>query len=175
MQTPPPSNATSDSTASEVTTADLAGFWIRLGAFLIDAAIIGAVSWLISFSIGQFTGTADPFEFPPVLRWSFCGLLGVFSVFYFPWFWRHGGQTPGKRALGIKLIRTDARPLTWHASWIRFFGYVICFAGIGVPFIMVAYDSKKQGPHDKLARTYEIMVPKKKVRAVQTDAAIEHV
>ncbi|MDO8473454.1 MAG: RDD family protein [Dehalococcoidia bacterium] len=175
MQTPPASNATSDTTVPELTTADLAGFWIRLGAFVIDSAIIGATSWIISFSIGQIMGAADPLEFPPVLRASFMGLIGVFSIFYFPWFWRHGGQTPGKRALGIKLIRTDARPLAWRASWVRFLGYVVCTAGIGVPFIMVAFDSRKQGPHDKMARTYVIMVPKKKVRAVQPDAVIEHV
>lgn len=161
---------TSEGQVPEVTTADLAGFWIRLAAFIIDLAMIGAGSWIVSFTGGRVMGTADPFQFPPVLRSSFMGLVGIASLFYFPWLWKQAGQTLGKRFLGIRVIRTDVRPLNWGQILMRLLGYLICFAGLGIPFIWVGFDGRKQGLHDKMARTYVIMIPKKKVRVVEPNA-----
>lgn|GEM_PF-3960050 len=175
MKTPPELDATSEETA-EVTTADPVGFWLRLATFLIDMAIIAGGSWVIAFSAGRLLGTADPFQFPPVLHRSFLGLVGISSFFYFPWSWRHGGQTVGKRLAGIKVLHTDARPLELRASFIRFLGLLICFVCLGIPLVLIGFDSRKQGLHDKMANTYVIIVPKKKVRVAQPNAhpAIEH-
>ncbi|MBI2958542.1 MAG: RDD family protein [Chloroflexi bacterium] len=161
--------------APEVTTADLAGFWIRLAAFVIDMAIIAGGSWVVSFTIGQAMGVADPFQFPPVIRKSFLGVIGIAGGFYFPWLWKQTGQTLGNRALGIRVVRTRFYGLGWTCCLLRFLGYLVCWALLGIPFALVGFDRKKQGLHDKMADTYVIMLPKKKVRVARPHAhAVEH-
>ena len=154
----------------EVTTAELAGFWTRSAAYVIDVFLLCAVCWGISFTIGTIVTRGDPFQSPPILLHSSFGLFGAASLLYFPAFWKRRGQTLGKMALGIRVIRTDASSLTWEASLIRFLGYVISWATLSTLFIWVAFDSRRQGVHDKMADTYVIVVPKKRVRAPRTQA-----
>ena len=166
-----------DEEQAEVTTADLAGFWIRLAAFVIDIGLITGVSGVIAFIVGRHTGATGLFELPSLSSRLLLGLIVISSIVYFPWSWKHNGQTLGKRALGIRVIRTDVRHLDWNGSLLRFLGYIICCAGLLIPFLLVGFDSRKQGLHDKMADTYVIVIPKKKVRVIQphAHAAVEHV
>ena len=178
MESPPVLDAI-DEEQSEVTTADLAGFWIRLAAFVIDIGILTGGSGVIAFIVGCLTGATGLFEFPSLSLSSrlLFGLIVVSSGVYFPWSWKHNGQTLGKRALGIRVIRTDVRHLDWNASLVRFLGYVVSWACLAIPFLLVGFDARKQGLHDKMAGTYVIVIPKKKVRVTQPHvrAAVEHV
>jgi uncharacterized RDD family membrane protein YckC len=175
MEAPPFIDPNEEET--EVTTADLAGFWVRLAAFVIDMVLLVGTSWAIALLVDRISGPRGLFEFASPSNQVLFGLTGAFSIAYFPWCWRHGGQTLGKRALGIRVIRTDARQLDWNASLIRFLGYVLCWACLSIPFLVLGFDARKQGLHDKMAGTYVIMVPKKKLRVLQhhARAAIEHV
>ena len=155
---------------AEVTTAELAGFWTRSAAHVIDILILAAVCWGISLAIGRVITREDPFQSLPFLLHSPLGLFGAASLIYFPLFWKRRGQTLGKMAMGIKLIRTDASSLTWEDSMIRLLGYVISWATLFTLFALVAFDARRQGVHDKMAHTYVIVVPKKKVRARRTQA-----
>lgn len=161
----------------EVTTAELAGFWSRCAAHLIDVLLIAAVCWGISYIIGRIATREDPFHSMPILLYTFFSLAGGTSLLYFPFMWKGRGQTLGKIALGIRVIRTDASPLSLESSLIRWLGYIISWATLFTLFIWVAFDGKRQGIHDKMADTYVIVVPKKKVRAhhTQTYAAAERV
>lgn len=176
MEAPPVLDAI-DEEQAEVTTADLAGFWIRLAAFVIDIGLLTGGSGVIAFIAGRVTGATGLFEFPSLSSRLLLGLIVISSSVYFPWSWKHNGQTLGKRALGIRVIRTDVRHLDWNGSLMRFLGYIICCAGLLIPFLLVGFDSRKQGLHDKMAGTYVIVIPKKKVRVIQphAHAAVEHV
>ena len=65
--------------------------------------------------------------------------------------------------MSIKIIRTDSSPLDLRYSFIRFLGSMLCVATLGIGFIMVAFDSHKQGMHDKMADTYVVKLPVKQV------------
>ncbi len=70
-------------------------------------------------------------------------------------FWFLKGATPGKMLLGIKIVdeKTLSDPKFWQ--WIlRYIGYLILFPG----FLWIPFDRRKQGWHDKLARTVVISV-----------------
>lgn len=68
----------------------------------------------------------------------------------------YAGQTPGKRALGIRVIRSDGDPLTASDAALRFLGYYLNTACLGVGWLWAWGDPNGQGWHDKLARTYVV-------------------
>jgi hypothetical protein len=66
------------------------------------------------------------------------------------------GQTPGKRMLGIRVIRLDGRPLGWWMSFERFGGYAASFFLGLLGFAQILWDRNRQGLHDKACETVVI-------------------
>ena len=128
-----------------------AGFWIRLGALIIDVIIIEIVIVPILLTIygsEYFTSTAlikGPADFffsyaLPIIYTISCWLL-----------WR---GTPGKLICGLRLVdaATGETLELWQAI-VRYFGYIISAIPLFLGYIWVAFDARKQGFHDKLARS----------------------
>jgi uncharacterized RDD family membrane protein YckC len=67
------------------------------------------------------------------------------------------GQTPGKMALRIKVVCTDGSQLTYgRAAKREVLGKFVSSILLGIGYLMVAFDHRKQGLHDKIADTYVI-------------------
>ncbi len=69
-------------------------------------------------------------------------------------FWIARQATPGKMLIGAKIV--DARtggPLTRGQAVGRYLGYYVSLFGLGLGFLWVGWDRRKQGWHDKLAGT----------------------
>lgn len=69
-------------------------------------------------------------------------------------FWIARQATPGKMLIGARIV--DARtggPLTRGQAVVRYLGYYVSLLGLGLGFLWVAWDRRKQGWHDKLAGT----------------------
>ena len=124
---------------------EYAGFWLRLGAGVIDLLILGSVSGIIAYF------------FPALIVWMTSGV--VISIVYWLGFWVWRGQTPGKMAVGVKVIRTDSSPVKWQCAICRCLGYVVSAITLFIGFIWVAFDGRKQGIHDKIADTYVVKLP----------------
>jgi len=146
-----------------------AGFWIRLLAFIIDAIILGVISWVFNNVWGLASGAgwmsgpgADPFTEATGAPWLL-GLLVSFLIIvaYLICFWGWRGQTPGKMVLRIKIIRSDGSDLGWGVAVFRFLSYIISFLLVFIGYIWVAFDVYKQGLHDKMADTYVVRLPNK--------------
>ena len=83
------------------------------------------------------------------LGWS--GLYFTFCL----GFWK--GRTPGKRLLGIRVVRLDGRPLGYWVSFERFGGYAASlFTGLE-GFARILWDRNRQALEDKLAETVVIV------------------
>ena len=85
------------------------------------------------------------------------GLSAGWAALYFTAMlalWR--GRTPGKRALGIRVIRLDGKPLGWFASFERFGGYAAALATGTLGFFQILWDRNRQGVHDKISETVVI-------------------
>ena len=164
-------------TRQEAITVDYAGFWIRLAAYLIDFVLLSLVMFIIVVVSGSYledstgpnqpivpiaveTGTAD--------RARAIAAIGyILPIVYMIGFWTWRGQTPGKMALGIKIVRTDGYPIGFARSILRYVGYIISGLMLMLGYVWIAFDPKKQGIHDKIARTYVVRLPQKTARRLQ--------
>jgi uncharacterized RDD family membrane protein YckC len=100
---------------------ELAGLGARAFAYLLDVLIVFLlwVVWLVVYSI-----SGDLLREVQALSWA--GQLGaVGAVLLSGWGWdvawevAAGGRTPGKRALGIRVVRTDGAPVGLVESLAR--------------------------------------------------------
>ena len=123
-----------------------AGFWIRVGAYLIDAIIVVVVGSILNSILGL-----DPIA-------GANGLGTLIGLVYFVVLWSStgGGQTVGMRILNLKVIKTDGSELTLVQAVIRYVGLIISLIPFCIGLIWVAFDADKQGWHDKIAGTYVV-------------------
>ena len=69
------------------------------------------------------------------------------------------GKTPGKRMLGIRVIRLDARPIGWWIAFERFGGYFASVSTGLLGFLQIFWDRNRQALHDKAVETVVIREP----------------
>lgn len=96
---------------------DLADRGDRLGALLIDLAVIyGSIALLVLLLVLSIAG-----DFPAAWAISMLFLLSfLIRSFYFIFFeLRWQGRTPGKRAVGIRVVDRRGRPLSAEAIFAR--------------------------------------------------------
>jgi uncharacterized RDD family membrane protein YckC len=140
---PPAAGPSSFETAQEpaTQTTEYAGFWIRVAAAIIDAVIVSA---------GE--GILIALSFPTPLVW-------ILTLAYAVLFIGLKGQTPGKMALGLQVIKPGYDvPGIGTALMREVVGKIVSIITLLIGFIWVAFDPKKQGFHDKIAGTYVIRV-----------------
>jgi uncharacterized RDD family membrane protein YckC len=128
---------------------DYASFWQRAVAFLIDWLIVVVIAMpVIVVAFG-----AEYFSLDPVRRSGdllIALLVGVAIVS----FWRYCGATPGKLAVGVKIVdaQTGQAPSTARLV-LRLLCYLLSALPLYLGFLWIALDRRKQGWHDKIAGT----------------------
>lgn len=130
------------------------GFWLRVGASLIDTIIILVITYPILVSIygwEYFEGESIIAGFADfIISWVF-PLIAVIT------FWVYRQATPGKMAISAKIVdaKTGNKP-NFQQYIIRYLGYFVATIPLGLGIFWVGWDKKKQGWHDKLAGTVVI-------------------
>lgn len=126
------------------------GFWRRFAAMVYDSILVMLMMFVITFVL-FFLGLND-----------LASLVGlILGVGYVVGFWVYrDGQTPGKMLLKAKVVPEEGKNITWVTAIIRYLGYILSGIIIYLGFIWVAFDKKKQGWHDKIARTYVVSTGK---------------
>ena len=84
------------------------------------------------------------------------GLILVVTILYYAGFIAEGGQTPGKMMLGLRVVRTNGRPVGWGRAFLRWIGYYISSIPFGLGYLWALWDPKRQAWHDKIAGTVVI-------------------
>jgi len=129
--------------------AQLAGIMSRLVANIIDGIVLALIATLLLFVLSRAGGSFDG----PLVQ--FIGL--ALPVVYHWYFWtRRDGQTPGKSALGIRVVKANGAELSDSDAFIRAIGYHISAFFCGLGFIWAIFDGNNQTWHDKLAGTYVV-------------------
>jgi uncharacterized RDD family membrane protein YckC len=82
-----------------------------------------------------------------------------------------GGQTPGKRLLGLRVIRLDGKPIGWWLAFERFGGYAASLSTGTLGFLQILWDRNRQGLHDKAAETVVILESRSRAAAAAPPAA----
>ncbi len=119
---------------------DYAGFGQRLLAALID--------WLIFFVVSAPIG---------ILFFEASAAMPLVAAAAVIGFWRYCGATPGKLAVAVRIV--DARtgqPVGTGRLALRLACYVVSALPLYLGFLWIAFDRRKQGWHDKIARTVVI-------------------
>ena len=124
--------------------------------------------------IGQlFSGRIDPFSFaaqaqtlvdnqPPQNPWLSALVNYVVPFLSVVIFWKYRSATPGKIILGLSIV--DSKTLQPPKAWqliVRYLGYYVSLLAFGTGFFWIGVDERKQGFHDKMARTVVIREPKR--------------
>ena len=99
---------------------------------------------------------ADYFSLDPVRRAGDLAIALIVGGIIVA-FWRYCGATPGKLAVGIKVVdaETGNAPSTGRLV-VRLLCYLLSALPLYLGFFWVAVDRRKQGWHDKIAGTVVI-------------------
>ncbi len=151
-----------------------AGFWIRFLAYIIDSLILII---LFIFPLIVFSKNIDAESvierlesgdlsviFSITFLFIFLIAIIFISIGYYVIGWSKWGRTLGMKILGIKVIDEKGGNITFGKAFLRWLmGYflpgVIPYVGALLYIalaIMIGVDTKKQGWHDKISRTYVI-------------------
>ena len=151
----PESNLGTDNGEEQV----FAGFWVRTFASIIDTVLIVLVTWPILTAIYG----VDYWLSESLIN----GVWDVLLTYIFPAiaviiFWIYKSATPGKMVFGLRVISlNDNRRLSVGQSIGRYLAYYLSMIPLFIGFIWVAFDARKQGWHDKLAKTVVVKTRKR--------------
>ena len=142
---------------------EYAGFWIRVGASLIDMLLLAMITVPLTILVyGNLVWESETLFLGPadfLINWT----LPSFAIVLF-WFYK--SATPGKMALDIKIVNAnDGGKLSVGKSIGRYFACIPAVLVLLIGIVWVAFDKKKQGWHDKLAGT--VVIRKKTEKQVE--------
>ncbi len=133
-----------------------AGFWVRVGATIIDTLLIVmlTIPLLVAiygwdyFAVDKTGFIARPADF--ILSWVAPAIAVIV-------FWTYKQATPGKMVLSLRIVdATTGNPPSTGQCVGRYLAYFVSIIPLGLGLIWVAFDKRKQGWHDKLAGTVVI-------------------
>ena len=138
------------------------GVGIRFVAILIDGIILGIVGYILFALFGASAITVDQVTSTATITsayWAILALELVIAFLYFTLLEGHGGQTVGKMAVKLRVVReADGSPIDYGAAAVRTVLRII--DGIFIYLIgaiLIWSSDKKQRLGDRVAHT--IVVP----------------
>jgi uncharacterized RDD family membrane protein YckC len=142
-----------------------AEFFDRLIAFLIDLILI-AIPIFVVILIGIILGSAVALI--PALAVMLhvikvliliVAALAVIVIFVYNniHLVATKGASFGKRIMKLKVVDLKGKyPIGYSKALVRLVGKIICFLTLGLGFLLILTDEKRQGLHDRIADTYVI-------------------
>ena len=141
-----------------------AGFASRSLAAAVDLTLLMVVlslattfinSLLSLFNVEALLGRFLPAGgLPEVASVGAAGLTGMLLIIgYGVISWSLNGQTIGDFLLGVRVVRTDGRRVSFGRAIARMFGSYVAGLALFIGFLWPLVDGRRQGWHDKIAGT----------------------
>ena len=129
------------------------GFWIRVCAYILDGIILNLIQLPLTIFNGVVAASAEGKNtFMSQIVTSLIGL--VIGIIYSVFFVHKKGATPGKMAFGLKIINADGTDgISIGKAVGRYFAQILSGLIFCIGFIMVAFDDRKRGLHDRICET----------------------
>jgi uncharacterized RDD family membrane protein YckC len=137
-----------------------AGFWIRVGAKLIDGVVMMIVIipvFILVFGSVFMAAFKNPGGAPPDIS---PGLIAIyyFVAIAFPAIYNtfcvgKWGATPGKMAVKLKIVRADGSAISYKRSLGRHFAEMLSGMILYIGYIMIGFDDEKRSLHDRICDT----------------------
>jgi uncharacterized RDD family membrane protein YckC len=143
--------------AGPASAVEYAGFWIRVLAYLIDYMILLVPQLVLQYTLinpamreaMKGGGIVAMFGYSML-----SGLIGMLTAgTYESLFVYRLAATPGKMALGLKVLRPDRSRLGLGRAVGRYFAKLLSGMILGIGYILVAFDAEKRGLHDMICDT----------------------
>lgn len=122
-----------------------AGFWVRFSAMVWDFIILGIPILIVQVLLVWATGIK-----------SMGYLATLASVVITVYMDGVKGGTPGKLILGLRIQNEKNQLIGIPIAILRHIGKILSAIILGIGYLMIAWDAKKQGLHDKIAKTFVI-------------------
>lgn len=139
------------------------GFWARFAANFLDGILISIFVSPASIRIGYLLSKGKIRS--DWISESACVAIALYSGLYIISqvillvLWSKKQASIGKMAISVKIVDAKTGGVPTKKQLIgRYFAYILSCLPLGIGFLWIAFDSKKQGWHDKLAGTAVIYV-----------------
>lgn len=142
-----------------------AGFWARAAAFVIDCVIVWflrlGVRFALFLSFGLFSDK-NPLDATLLFQYSWKdGLLYAAGALYFVLCTYYAGATLGKKALNLRVVSADSKPLTFIDVLFReTIGRFLSSFVLGFGYLLAGITVEKKALHDMLCDTRVIYAKK---------------
>lgn len=130
------------------------GFWIRVGAYLIDFIVLFIPLLILSVVLRTLAPTGG-------LSVDLMENLFSMMVWWLYYAGLHSSEwqaSVGKRALGLKVVDEDGKRISFARATGRYFAGILSALPLGFGYLMVAFTQRKQGLHDFIAGTMVVRV-----------------
>ena len=128
-----------------------ATFGQRLAAVIIDSILVGMASGFLGVVWMQAMGETG--------KTIGSALSLIISILYYVGYQASYGQTLGKKALGIRIVDEHGVTPPFLTFFLReIVGKTVSAFILFIGYLMVLWDPKKQGLHDKISGTFVIKV-----------------
>lgn len=132
------------------------GFWARVLATLIDSVLIMAITLPPLLAIYGLAYLENDEAISGLADILISNILPMILVILF---WTKKQATPGKMAVSARIVDAETGKAPSVKQCIgRYFAYILSAIPLGLGFLWVAFDPKKQAWHDKLAGTVVVKV-----------------
>ncbi len=88
-----------------------------------------------------------------VYDWLLISIAFLTGPVYFIFLTTAGGQTIGKYVMGVRIVRVDGRQMSYVKAFVRYVGYFVSIATLGIGFLWVVIDVQRRALHDHMAGT----------------------
>jgi uncharacterized RDD family membrane protein YckC len=130
-----------------------AGLATRAVALVVDIALVHAIVLVGAGLLGLVASLVGDLR-PEWLVAALVGAAWSLSVtIYFVLFWSVTGQTPGMRAMRLRVVAEDGSPPSFGRAVVRLVGLLLAIVPLFAGFLPVLFDARRRGLADYLART----------------------
>ena len=144
---------------------DYAGFVTRAIAFAIDVALVDLAAVVVAIVVGLGISAFEVTDVVVTITIAVGGLAYLaWFVGYFAMFWSTTGQTPGARAMGVRVVCPGGEPVRLGAAIVRLAGMALAALPLFAGFLLILVDDRRRGLQDRLARTVVVYAPVRSVR-----------
>ncbi|HYN92763.1 MAG TPA: RDD family protein [Pilimelia sp.] len=136
---------------------EYAGPVSRAVAYLLDTLVVAVVFTGAAAVAGMVTSVmgARLHDLTRAATSTLLLALPALLAAYCTLFWALTGRTPGMAVLGVRVVGTRPRRLSWAAALLR--ALLLAYFPVGAVWALV--DRRHQAVHDKVARTVVIRTP----------------
>jgi uncharacterized RDD family membrane protein YckC len=141
----------------------------RLVAYIIDSLILTVACSITGIAAAVVLASGTTVEGQTVTNVEAGASAGFFllllltlviGIGYFPYFWSHGGQTPGMRPFSLYVVRDrDGSSIGWGTALLRLVGLWVAAVVFYIGYIWVFVDKRRRGWQDLIAGTIVVKRP----------------